>query len=203
MLATLAGTAGMIALLEACEAALKLNESDVYAWTTLGTALADMDLFDHCQRLQIEHGDSLVAAVRREAVPRLRVDPRAVHARRIRNVAEHLPGGPFDDHHVRGPRHEHAARGGFHRDVVGAALAFAYQVFRSPRMGPGGAVVRSLGETWSTIVMTVKGIGLLFRGVNLRSAVMGPLGIMQLIGSASTSSLVMGVGAGAVTKILA
>jgi regulator of sigma E protease len=78
-------------------------------------------------------------------------------------------------------------------------LAFAYQVYRSPRLGPAGAVARSLEETWSTIAMTVKGIGLLFRGVNLRSAVMGPLGIMQLIGSASTSSLVMGVGAGAVT----
>lgn len=101
-------------------------------------------------------------------------------------------------------------RGGVRRDATlvfsyddkgspNLGLAFAYQVFRSPRLGPGGALVRSLRETWGTITMTVKGIGLLFRGVNVRSAVMGPLGIIQLIGSASTSSLVLGVGAGAVT----
>jgi Tfp pilus assembly protein PilF len=36
--------------LYSCEAALKLNEKDAFAWTTLGSALADMDLFDESFR---------------------------------------------------------------------------------------------------------------------------------------------------------
>ena len=61
---------------------------------------AHLDLLEHGQRLQIEHGDGLVAAVRREAVTGLGGDAGAVHARRVRNVAEHFAGGAFDHHHV-------------------------------------------------------------------------------------------------------
>ena len=73
---------------------------------------ADLDLLDHRQRLQIEHRDGLVAAVRREAVARLGGDAGAMHARRVRDVAEHFARGAVDDHHVGAARHEHAARGG-------------------------------------------------------------------------------------------
>jgi regulator of sigma E protease len=80
-----------------------------------------------------------------------------------------------------------------------SGLRFALPIYHSPPVGPGGAVIRSLGETWSTITQTVQGIGLLFRGVNVRSAVMGPLGITQLIGTAAASGFEMSVGVGAVT----
>ena len=80
----------------------------------------DLDLLDDRQRLQVEHRDGLVAAVRREAVTGLGGEAGAVHARRVRDVAEHLAGGAVDHHHVRAARHEHAAGGGFDGDVVGA-----------------------------------------------------------------------------------
>ena len=95
---------------------------------------ADLDLLDHRQRLQIEHRDGLVAAVRREAVAGLGGDAGAVHARRVRNVAEHFAGGAFDHHHVGGARHEHAARGGFDGDVVRAAVAFDIELFNLERL---------------------------------------------------------------------
>jgi regulator of sigma E protease len=83
-------------------------------------------------------------------------------------------------------------RGGF---TLG--LGFAANVYPSPRMGPAEAGLKGFAEVWNAIVQTVKGIGLLFRGVNIRSAVMGPLGITQLIGSATASGFSVSVGAGA------
>ena len=53
-------------------------------------ARADLDLFHDLERLQIEHRDGLVAAVGREAMAGLGGQAGAVHARRVRNVAEHF-----------------------------------------------------------------------------------------------------------------
>ena len=78
-------------------------------------------------------------------------------------------------------------------------LGFASLVFRSPRMGLGGALGKSLEETWSTVTLTVKGIGLLFKGIKLRNAVAGPLRITYYIGSAATSGFQLGFGAGVVS----
>ena len=66
--------------------------------------------------------------------PDLGGDAGAVHARRVWNVAEHFAGGAFDHHHVVGTRHEHAARGGFDGDIVGAAIAFDVELFDLERL---------------------------------------------------------------------
>ena len=76
---------------------------------------------------------------------------------------------------------------------------FAYTLYHSPRMGPWRAVRQSLDETWTTIVLTVKGVGLLFQGIKLRNAVAGPLRITYYIGSAATSGFALGIGAGFVS----
>ncbi len=78
-------------------------------------------------------------------------------------------------------------------------LGFASLVFRSPRLGLGGALGKSVQETWSTVTLTVKGIGLLFQGIKLRNAVAGPLRITYYIGSAATSGFQVGFGAGVVS----
>ena len=90
----------------------------------------------------------------------------------------------------------------FTYDDKGAAnlgLQFALALFKSPRLGLVGALSKSLDETWSTAALTVKGIGLLFKGVKLRNAVAGPLGITYAIGTAAASGFAVGVGAGFVT----
>jgi len=78
-------------------------------------------------------------------------------------------------------------------------VAFRVQSYRSPKVGPGGALVRGLKETWDTVVMTVKGIGLLFRGVSVRSAVAGPLRITYYVGAVATSGFALGVSQGLVS----
>jgi regulator of sigma E protease len=78
-------------------------------------------------------------------------------------------------------------------------IGFAFEIYRSPRLGLGGALKKSAEETWSTVTLTVKGIGLLFQGINVRNAVAGPLGITSAIGNTATSGFQMGVGAGLVS----
>ena len=77
-------------------------------------------------------------------------------------------------------------------------IGFASKIYHSLRVGPGGAFVHSLEETGNTIGLTLKGFGLLFRGIQLRNAVAGPLRITYYIGSAAASGLQMGLGAGVV-----
>jgi regulator of sigma E protease len=78
-------------------------------------------------------------------------------------------------------------------------LGFRSNVYRSPRLGFGGALLKSAEETWSTVTLTVKGIGLLFQGIKLRNAVAGPLRIGYYIGEAATSGFALGFGAGVVS----
>ena len=77
-------------------------------------------------------------------------------------------------------------------------LQFADTEYRTPRLGLDGALARAGRETWDTMVLTVKGIGLLFRGVNLREAVAGPIGIIDLIGTTAASGFARGFGTGVV-----
>jgi len=75
-------------------------------------------------------------------------------------------------------------------------LDFVIGEYRSARVGPGEALVKAAGQTWQTVILTIRGIGLLFRGVNLRNAVAGPLRLMDLIGSEASSGFALGFGKG-------
>ncbi len=77
-------------------------------------------------------------------------------------------------------------------------LTFRTEVFRSPRLGLPGAVARGAEETWRTLVLSIKGIGLLFQGVNLRNAVVGPLRITYYVGSVATAGFALGFSEGLV-----
>jgi regulator of sigma E protease len=77
-------------------------------------------------------------------------------------------------------------------------LSFRLNAYPSPTVGFFGAVDRGAKETWQTLALSVKGIGLLFRGVNLRNAVAGPLRITYYVGSVATSGFAFGVSQGLV-----
>ena len=122
---------------ERTDRAAVIREDDLVVGLVVHDAVetgADLDLLDHRQRLQIEHRHGLVAAVGREAVTSLRGETGAVHARSVRNVAEHFARGAFDHHHMGGPRHEHAARSRFDGYIVRAAVAFDIELFNLERL---------------------------------------------------------------------
>jgi len=75
-------------------------------------------------------------------------------------------------------------------------LSFRLDSYRSSRVGPLGALEHGLLETWDIVKMTVKGIGLMFRGISLRNAVAGPLRIIQVTGMAATSGFSLSFGQG-------
>lgn len=77
-------------------------------------------------------------------------------------------------------------------------LEFVEKAYRSPRLGPAEAVAKAASETWRTAALTLRGIGMLFRGVDLREAVSGPIGIIGLIGSTAQSGFARGFGTGVV-----
>ncbi len=78
-------------------------------------------------------------------------------------------------------------------------LAFRTDVFRSPRLALPGALAHGWDETFRTLAFTVKGIGLLFRGVNLQNAVAGPLRITYFVGTVATNGFSLGIGEGLVS----
>ncbi|MBN1835955.1 MAG: site-2 protease family protein [Spirochaetales bacterium] len=80
--------------------------------------------------------------------------------------------------------------------VLDPGFAFRVDRVRSPRVGLLGALQRGAYETWDILVKSVKGIGMLFRGINLRRAVAGPLQIMNIIGEVATAGFSESVGQG-------
>jgi regulator of sigma E protease len=79
-------------------------------------------------------------------------------------------------------------------------ITFAQKMYRSPRLGPLGALVRGFADTWTYTALTVKGFGLLFQGINLRNAVAGPVKIAYIIGDTAVSGFQVGVGAGLISS---
>lgn len=75
-------------------------------------------------------------------------------------------------------------------------IGFASQTYRSPDIGLFRAIGKGAAETASTMALTVKSIGLLFRGVNLRESLSGPIRITYYVGEVASQSFKMGIGSG-------
>lgn len=83
--------------------------------------------------------------------------------------------------------------------IAQLGLSFAVNVYPSPQVGPIGALREGIEESWDTLLITVKGIGLLFQGVNLRKVVAGPLRITYYVGSVATRGFSIGFAQGIVS----
>lgn len=78
-------------------------------------------------------------------------------------------------------------------------LSFKVKVFSSPDLSLPGALLKGAAETYRTLELTIKGITLLFSGVNLKNAVAGPLRITYYVGSVARSGFRLGIGNGLVS----
>jgi regulator of sigma E protease len=56
----------------------------------------------------------------------------------------------------------------------------------------GAALTDGLSETWKTFDLSIQGLGMLFRGVNVLKAVSGPARIVDLVGKSATEGLEKG-----------
>jgi regulator of sigma E protease len=65
-------------------------------------------------------------------------------------------------------------------------LVFQNVQFSSKKTGPGDALLKGIRETFQTLTITVKSLGLLFKGIDLSQAVSGPLRITYFVGEVAS-----------------
>lgn len=83
-------------------------------------------------------------------------------------------------------------------DTGAVRLGIAYRTLdiRSPEYGVVGGIAEGVRSTFETLRLTIRGIGLLFSGVDVNAALMGPVRITYLVGEVATEGFRGGVGAG-------
>ena len=79
---------------------------------------------------------------------------------------------------------------------LSVGIVFESGTYRSPRMGPLRAIAKGFTETGETVALTVKSIGLLFRGVGVRESITGPIRITYYVGEVASNSFRQGIGSG-------
>lgn len=79
---------------------------------------------------------------------------------------------------------------------VDLGLSFAGVTLLERERNPFAAVTKGVQETFSTLSLSVKSIALLFKGVNLRTAVSGPIRITYLVGEVASRGFDQGIGRG-------
>jgi regulator of sigma E protease len=68
--------------------------------------------------------------------------------------------------------------------------------YRTPTLPPHLALAKGAAETWKTIVISLKSLSLLFKGVDLTQAVSGPIRITYMVGNAAAEGFTQGIGEG-------
>ena len=68
--------------------------------------------------------------------------------------------------------------------------------YRTPRLSLPFALAKGASETWKTFSISVKSLSLLFRGIDLTSAVSGPIRITYIVGDAAADGFRAGFGEG-------
>jgi regulator of sigma E protease len=65
---------------------------------------------------------------------------------------------------------------------------------RTPSYGLFGGLAEGMRQAFETLQLTLRGIGLLFRGVDLNQALMGPVRITYMVGEVATLGFEGGIG---------
>ncbi len=78
----------------------------------------------------------------------------------------------------------------------GLGITFSPRTVDTPDMGVFQALGKGAAETWSTLTLTVRGLGTLFQGVDVTEAVAGPVRITYFVGEVATEGLTSGLGSG-------
>jgi regulator of sigma E protease len=58
--------------------------------------------------------------------------------------------------------------------------------YRNPPLSPPAAVAKGVSESWETLVISLRSLSLLFKGINLTKAVSGPVRITYWVGNIAT-----------------
>ncbi|MDR0555253.1 MAG: RIP metalloprotease RseP [Treponema sp.] len=79
---------------------------------------------------------------------------------------------------------------------VDIGITFQTITYHTPSYSPLGAVVKGAQETWKTLVISLRSLSLLFRGIDLTQAVAGPVRITYMVGDAAAEGFGQSFGMG-------
>jgi regulator of sigma E protease len=81
---------------------------------------------------------------------------------------------------------------------AGAELGISYETiqYHTPRLSPLGAFAKGIEETWETLVVSVRSLALLFRGIDLTQALSGPVRITYMLGDVAAAGFEQGMSTG-------
>ena len=75
-------------------------------------------------------------------------------------------------------------------------IGWAFTQYRSPALSPFKALAKGVSESWNTMVVSVKSLKLLFKGIDLTKAVSGPIRITYMMGDIATEGFGQSVATG-------
>ncbi len=81
-------------------------------------------------------------------------------------------------------------------DLPHGGIQFEYLSLRTPSFKLIHSVKEGFTESWNTVANSAKGLGMLFKGINLQSAVSGPLRITYMTGDLAFSGFSAGIAEG-------
>jgi regulator of sigma E protease len=83
-------------------------------------------------------------------------------------------------------------------DGVIADIGLTYQTihYHTPSYSIPGAIAKGAEEAWKTLVISLRSLALLFRGIDLTQAVSGPVRITYMLGDAAAAGFGQSVGTG-------
>lgn len=83
------------------------------------------------------------------------------------------------------------------KDLDTIAQGFEWKTYSYvEKSKPGEILLTGLKETYNTVMLSFKSLGLLFSGVNLSKAISGPIGITSMTGEVAVTSFSAGIGKG-------
>jgi regulator of sigma E protease len=80
--------------------------------------------------------------------------------------------------------------------IADTGITYKAVQYHTPLYSPWGALLKGAEETWKTLVVSVRSLGLLFRGIDLTQAVSGPVRITYMLGDIATEGFGQSIGTG-------
>jgi len=81
-------------------------------------------------------------------------------------------------------------------DGEGMGISWARVQYKTPNLSPPAALAKGVSESWKTLVISLRSISLLFKGIELTEAVSGPVRITYMVGDVAAEGFGRSFGAG-------
>jgi regulator of sigma E protease len=72
------------------------------------------------------------------------------------------------------------------KEAAGLGIVWPRITYRTPPLSPPAAVAKGVSESWKTLVISLRSLSLLFKGIELTEAVSGPVRITYMVGDIAT-----------------